>query len=73
MYMEMQKRCVYIYTWILLSHQKWNLSICNDVDGARGYDAKWNKSIRERESSDDFAHRWNLRAKQKIIGEGKEK
>ena len=39
---------VYIYHGILLSHQKeWNLAICNGVDGASGYYAKWNKSVRE--------------------------
>ena len=37
----------------LLSHQKneRNLAICNDVDGTRGYYAKRNKSIRERQLS----------------------
>ena len=40
---------VYIHNGILLSHQKeWNLAICNDIDGARLYYAKWNKSARER-------------------------
>jgi len=34
---------------ILCSHQKkWDLAICNDVDGTGGYYAEWNKSIRER-------------------------
>ena len=28
--------------------KKWNLAICNDMDGTRGYYAKQNKSIRER-------------------------
>ena len=43
--------CVYVYNGILLSHQKeWNLAICSDVDGARVYYAKWNKSVRERQN-----------------------
>ena len=41
-------------------------AICsNDVDGARGYYAKWNKSIRERQIPYDFTHMWNLRMKKK--------
>ena len=31
---------IYIYNGILLSHQKWYLAICNDVDGTR-YHTKW--------------------------------
>ena len=34
----------YIYNGILLSHRKeWNLAICYNKDGAREYNAKWNK------------------------------
>ena len=52
---------VYISNGILLSHKKeWNLAICNNMDGARVYYAKWNKSVRERQIY-DFAHMWNLR------------
>ena len=51
---------LYIYKGILLSHKnEWNLAICNDMDGPRGYNAKWNKSVRERRKS-DFTHKWNL-------------
>ena len=32
-------------------------------DGARGYYAKWNKSVKERQILYDFAHMWNLRNK----------
>ena len=40
---------VYIYNGILLSHKKeWSLAICDNMSGARGYYAKWNKSDRER-------------------------
>ena len=45
-----KEEVVSIYNGILLSHQKeWNLTICNDVDGARDYYAKWNKSVKERQ------------------------
>ena len=33
------------------------------MDGTRGYYAKRNKSIRERQLSYDLAHMWNLRNK----------
>ena len=39
----------------------------------RGYYAKWNKSVREREISYDFIQMCNLRKKQMNIGEGKKK
>ena len=34
-----------------------------DMDGARMYYAKQNKSIRERQISYDLTHMWNLRNK----------
>ena len=37
-----------------------NLAFCNNVDGARRYDAKWNKSIRERQMPYDFSPMRNL-------------
>ena len=40
-----------------------NLAICNRMDGTRGYYAKQNKSVREREISYDFTHMCNLRNK----------
>ena len=37
-----------IYNRIILSDKKeWNLAICLDMDGAREYYAKQNKSVRE--------------------------
>ena len=30
--------------------QKWNLIVCDNADGSRGYYAKWNKSDRERQN-----------------------
>ena len=54
----------YTYNGILLSHQKeWNHSICNDVDGARVYCTKQNKSVRERQIPYDVTPMWNLRNK----------
>ena len=56
----------YIYIRILLSHEKeWNLAIYNNVDGAREYYAKQNKSVRERQRqiAYDFTHMQNLRNK----------
>ena len=50
---------------ILLSHQeKWNLAICNTVDGAREYYAK--RNVRKRQIPLDFTHMWNIRNKTKI-------
>ena len=28
--------------------KKWNLAICNNMDGSRGYYAKWNKSEKDK-------------------------
>ena len=52
----------YIYNGMLHGNGKeWNLAICSNVDETRGYYAKWNKSVRERQISYDFTHMWNLR------------
>ena len=34
-------------------NKEWNLAICNNMDGPRGYDAEWNKSDRERQMPDN--------------------
>ena len=40
---------VCIHNGILLSHKKeWNLDICNNMDGAREYYVKWNKSEKDK-------------------------
>ena len=50
----------YTHTGILLSHQKeWNIATCNDMNGTRGYYARWHKSVRERQIPYDFTHMWN--------------
>ena len=38
----------YVHNRILLSHKKWNLAICNDMDRAREYNANQNKSEKEK-------------------------
>ena len=40
-----------------------NLNICHIVNGTRGYYAKWNKSIRERQLSYNLTDMRNLRNK----------
>ena len=66
---------VYINNGILLNHQKeWNLAICNNMDGARVYCAKQNKSIRETQIPYDLTHMWDLRNKTgEPMGGGKER
>ena len=59
-----KKDVVYnIYNGILLSHKKWNLAICGNMDGPRGYYAKWNRSDQERQISYVFIYVWNLKNK----------
>ena len=56
---------VRIYNGILPRHKKeWNNVICSNMDGPRGYHAKWSKSDRERQTSYDITYMWN--PKQKI-------
>ena len=51
-----------IYHGSPLSHKKeWNLAICDNMDGPRGYYAKWNKSDRETQIPYDFAYTWDLK------------
>ena len=52
--------CVYIYIYthmlwnVTQPSKKWNRTIYSDIDGTRGYYAKQNNSIRERELSFEF-------------------
>ena len=39
---------VYIHDGILLSHHKWNLAICNNMDRAGEYNAMRNKSDKDK-------------------------
>ena len=60
----MDKDLVYLYNRTLFGHKKRIKSaIGNNMDGPRGYNAKWNKSDRERQISYDFTHMWDLRNK----------
>ena len=57
---------IYIYNGLLLNHKKeWKFAICNNMDGPRGYYAKWNKSDRERQIPYNFIYVWNLKSKNK--------
>ena len=40
---------VYISNGILLYQKEWNFAICNYVNGARVYYAKWNKLVIKRQ------------------------
>ena len=48
---------MYIYVYICMMEyysaikKEWSVAICNDMDGARECNAKWNKSVRERQIS----------------------
>ena len=54
----------YMHNGILLSHKKeWSLAICNNMNGPRGYYAKWNKLGGERQIPYDFTYMWNLKKK----------
>ena len=58
---------VYMYNGILLRHKKeWNLAICDNVGGTRGY--KWSKSGRETQILYDFTYMWNLKNKTEFPG-----
>ena len=55
---------VYIHNGISFSHKKQrNLAISNNVDGAKEYNAKQKKSVRDRQILYDFTHIWDLRNK----------
>ena len=57
----------YIHNGILFSYKKkTNPTICNNMDGARGYYAQCNKPGGERQVPDDFTYVWSLRTKQKL-------
>ena len=55
---------VHVYNGTLIGHKKeWNLNICDSMDGPGGYYAKWNKSVRERQTPYDFTYMWNIKNK----------
>ena len=59
-----QEGGVYTYNERLLSHsKKWIFIIGDNMDGSRGYYAKWNKL--EKNILDDLTYIWNLKTKTK--------
>ena len=59
----------YIYVYILYVYTMkyhsdiatWNLATYDNMNGAWGCYAKWNKSDRERQIPHDFTHLWNIK------------
>ena len=52
------------HTGILLTHEiEWDLAICNNMDGPKVYNVKWNKWNRK-QIPFDFTHMWILRNKE---------
>ena len=43
-----KENVAYIHSGILFSHEKWNCSICDNMNESGGYYVKWNKPDRER-------------------------
>ena len=61
-----EKWHIYIYIkWHIIQPLKRVVAICNDMDGARLYYAKRNKSIRERQLSQDLTDMQDLRNRAK--------
>ena len=57
----MDKDVVHKYSGVLLSHKKeQNNAICSNMDWPRDYHTEWSKSDRERQTSYDTTHTWNL-------------
>ena len=55
---------IYIHTHTMECYsaikKEWNLANCDNMDGPRGYYAKWNKLDREWQIPYDFTLMWNL-------------
>ena len=43
-----------IYMQLNFSHKEWDCSICSNMGGCRGYNTKWNKSIKKGDGTDFF-------------------
>ena len=62
-----KKVVVHICNEILFRHKKEeNFILCDSMDGPGEHNAKWNKSVRERQISYGFTSMWNLMNKQLI-------
>ena len=56
---------VHIHNGILFSYKKnTNPTICNSMDGFRGYFVQQNKTGEERQILYDFTNLWNIKTKQ---------
>ena len=63
---------VHTYNVVLVSlKEKSNPTICNNMDGARGYYAQWNKPCGERQVPNAFTHMSSIRTKKPWITEPK--
>ena len=51
----------YLHTMEYYSATKkeWNFDICNNMDGPRGYYAKWSQSDKKRQIPYDLIYMWN--------------
>ena len=63
---EWIKKMWYIYTMEYYSaiRKKTDPTICNNMDGPRGYYAQLNKPGGERQVPNDFTHMWSIRTKE---------
>ena len=52
-----------IHNGMLVSHKKWNIAICDNMDGSWEYHAKWNKSDGRGQEPNDFTHMWDISQK----------
>ena len=59
------KKNTSMYIIMKPKRQRKSLIMCNNMDGAREYNTRKNKSFRERQVAYDFTHMWNLRNKTK--------
>ena len=53
--------CIYEFYSAVIN--EWNCVICDNMDGPRGYYAKWNQSDRERKILYDSSYMWNVKNK----------
>ena len=59
----------YLHTMEYYSATKkeWNFDICNNMDGPRGYYAKWSQSDKKRQIPYDLIYMWNKKTKQNSV------
>ena len=38
----------HVYNGLFVGHKKWNIAICDNMDGPRDYYGKWNKSEKDK-------------------------